>query len=464
MSTLECGEESAVSELTVETRNEVLALLERRDLSTLRSRLASMPGPDVAELLGELEKADRVILFRLLPRPTSAEVFAELDTESEGALVSDLTDEEARGLLAGLAPDDRTQLLEELPGLVTQRLLNLLSPADLAEARTLLGYPERSVGRLMTPDYVAVKARWTIRRALDHMRARGRESETISEIYVVDDSWRLLDAIELAAFVLADPDERVASIMDRSYASVFAHADRERAVELIARYDRYALPVVDSDGVLVGIVTIDDLLDVAEEEATEDFQRAAAIEPLATSYREASIWRLYRKRIGWLVALVLVALLSSAVIAAFEATLERVIALAFFIPLLIGAGGNTGAQSATLVVRGLATGDVKLRQWTRAVGKELVVGLALGATMGAASTVLGTLRGGVEVGIIVGLTMACIVLAANLVGGTLPFLLTRAGLDPAVASSPLIATIMDALGLLIYFAIAIAILSATGTL
>jgi magnesium transporter len=447
-----------------EVRDEILELVDRRDLGVLRTRLSAMSVPDVADLLHEVDKSDRVILFRLLPRRMSCEVFAELDGESEQWLITDLTDEEARRLLSGLAPDDRTQLLEELPGLVTQRLLNLLSPADLVEARFLLGYPEDSVGRHMTPKYVAVKAHWTVRQALEHIRARGREAETINEVYVVDGGWRLLDAVELSAFVLADPDMPVEGLMDRSFVSVFAHEDRERAVELIGRYDRYALPAVDSDGVLVGIVTIDDLMDVAEEEATEDFQRVAAIEPLDTTYREASIWLLYRKRIAWLIVLVFVALMSSAVIAAFEATLEAVIALAFFIPLLIGAGGNTGAQSATLVVRALATGDLRLRQYWRALSKELVVGFALGVTMGIASSVLGILRGGIEVGIVVGLTMMSIVLVANLVGATLPFLLTRAGFDPAVASSPLIATIMDAVGLLIYFTIAIVVLGATGVL
>jgi magnesium transporter len=453
-----------MSELTVETREEVHELLDRRDLVSLRRLLADMPVPDVADLLHELDKPDRVILFRLLPRPVSCEVFAELEGESGQSLILDLSDEEARRLLAGLAPDDRTQLLEELPGLMTQRLMNLLDPVDLAEARFLLGYPEESVGRLMTPDYVAVKAHWTVAQALDHIRRRGRESETINEVYVTDAAWRLLDAVELSAFVLGDPEESVESLMDMSFVSVFAHEDRERAVELIGRYDRYALPVVDSDGVLIGIVTVDDLLDVAEEEATEDFQLAAAVVPLDTTYREASVWRLYRKRVAWLVVLVFVALMSSAVIAAFEATLESVIALAFFIPLLIGAGGNTGAQSATLVVRALATGDLRLRQYGRALAKELAVGFLLGATMGAASSVLGVLRGGVEVGIVVGLTMMCIVLVANLVGGTLPFLLTKVGMDPAVASSPLIATIMDAVGLLIYFTIAIVVLGATGVL
>lgn len=453
-----------MSELTIETKDEVQELLERRDLGSLRAYLSSMPVPDIADLLREFEKANRVILFRLLPRRVSCDVFAELEGESEQALISDLTDEEARHLLAGLEPDDRTQLLEELPGVVTQRLLNLLTPTDLTEARFLLGYPEDSVGRLMTPKYVAVKAHWTIREALEHIRDRGHDAETITEVYVVGAGWRLLDAVELSALVLADLDDKVDSVMDRSFVSVVANEDRERAVELIRRYDRFALPAVDSDGVLVGIVTIDDLLDVAEEEATEDFQRVAAIAPLGITYREASVWILYRKRIAWLIMLVFIALLSSAVIAAFEKTLESVIALAFFIPLLIGAGGNTGAQSSTLVIRALATGDLKGSQLARALGKEIGVGFLLGVSMGIAASIVGVLRGGVDVGIVVGLTMLGIVLIANLIGALLPFLLTKLGLDPAVASSPLIQTFMDAIGLTLYFTIAVIVLGAAGAL
>jgi magnesium transporter len=451
-----------MSELAAEIRERALELLERRDLDQLRALLADLDAPRAAELLAGLERPDRTVVFRLLPRRLSASVFAELDAESEQALIEALTDDETRRILAELAPDDRTQLFEELPGRLVQRLLNLLPPDELAEARMLLGYPPESVGRLMTPDYVAVKEDWSIARALDHIRARGRESETIDEIYVTDAEWRLLDAIPLSELVLGDPEEPVASVMDRTFVSVGADDDRERAVELVARHDRYALPVVDSDGVLLGIVTIDDLLDVAEQEATEDIYLGAAIAPLDTSYRDAPAGRLYRKRIAWLLALVLVALLSSGVIALFESTLERTIALAFFLPLLIGAGGNTGAQSATLVVRALATGDLRLGQWSRALGKELAVGLALGATMGVASGALGIIRGGVEVGVVVGLAMVAIVLVANLVGGALPFLLTRIGLDPAVASSPLIATVMDAAGLLIYFTIATVVLGTTG--
>ncbi|MGE5543873.1 MAG: magnesium transporter, partial [Bacillota bacterium] len=357
-------------------------------------------------------------------------------------------------LLADLRPDDRTTLFEELPGQVTQRLLNLLSPEDLREARFLLGYPEFSVGRLMTPDYVAVRPEWTVAQALEHCRVKGKKSETLHVIYVVDAHWKLLDALELSRFIMARPEDKVEEIMNYSFVSLSAFDDREEAVKIMQKYDLFSLPVVDSSGVLVGLVTFDDVLDVAQEEATEDIYKGAAVTPLTTSYREASVWELYSKRIGWLVVLVFVSLLSAGVVAVFEETLQKVIALTIFIPLLLGSGGNAGAQSATLMVRALATGDLQLSQWLSTLAKELVVGVSLGVTLGVFSTVFGLVRGGWEIGLIVGLTTIGIILLASLIGGTLPFVLTRLKLDPAVASSPLITSVTDVLGLLIYFVIA----------
>jgi magnesium transporter len=436
------------------TKSTIQELLEQRKWSTLREAIVDIPGPDLADMLLSLNQSERVLLFSLLPRQLSSEVFADLAPNDKDDLLKGLTDEETRQLLADLPPDDRTTLLAELPGQVTQRLLNLLSPEDLKEARLLLGFPEESVGRLMTPDYVAVRPHWTISRALDHIREKGKDSETISVIYVIDEDWHLLDALEIQLFILADPNDTVEKIMDYTFVSLSAYDDREEAVRIMDRYNLSALPVIDQDGVLLGIVTVDDVLDVAREEATEDFQKSAAVSPLRISYREASVWSLYRKRIGWLLALVFVNLISSGIIAAYEEVLAASIALAFFIPLLIDTGGNTGAQSASLMIRSLATEDIELSDWLRTLGKELVEGIFLGVTMGVAAWVLGYWRGGVEVAFIVGLTMLSLVIIANLVGVGLPFLLTRLRLDPAVASSPLITTVVDAVGLLIYFSIA----------
>ena len=433
-------------------------LIEQRRWDHLRERIAEHSAPEVAELLLDLEKPDRVLLFRALPRPLSTKVFAYLEPETQNALLEELTDEETRRLLAEMSPDDRTPLLGEMPGQATQKLLNLLSSEDRRKAQQLLGYPEESVGRLMTPDYVAVRPHWKIAKALDHIRKLGIDRETINWIYVVDDSWKLIDALILRTFIVTEPEKTVEEIMDYRFVSISAIADREEAVRTIQRHDLEAVPVVDSEGVLVGIVTVDDVLDVAEMEATEDFHLYGAVRPLETSYRESSVWSLFRKRVSWLVVLVGVGLVSSSIIGAFEGTLESAISLAFFIPLLIGSGGNTGSQSATLMVRAIATGDLQLRQWGRALSKELAVGISLGLALGLATAALGTFRGGPEIGLIVGLTMVAIVLTANMLGALLPFILTQAKLDPAAASAPLIATVMDATGLVIYFTIATMIL------
>jgi len=413
------------------------------------------PIPDIADALLDLNKKNRVLAFRLIPREMSAEVFAYLEKEDRNALLKDLTDEETRRLLADLQPDDRTTLFEELPGQVTQRLLNLLSPEDLREARFLLGYPEYSVGRLMTPNYVAVRPEWTVAQALEHCRVKGKNSENLHIIYVVDANWKLLDAVELPRFIMAEPTQKVEEIMTNSFVvSLSAFDHQEEAVKMFEKYDLYSLPVLDSGGVLLGLVTFDDVFDVAQEETTEDIYKSAAVNPLTTSYREASIWELYSKRVGWLIVLVFVSLLSAGVLSFFEETLQKVIALSIFIPLLLGSGGNAGAQSATLMVRALATGDLQLSNWLSTAVKEMVVGLSLGATLGVLSSVFGFVQGGLEIGLIVGLTTVGIILLASLVGMILPFVLTRLELDPAVASSPLIKSITDFLGLLLYFLIA----------
>jgi magnesium transporter len=419
---------------------------------------ADTVAPELVDVLMELEKTDRVLFFRALPRDIATEVFASLEGETRDRLLQQFTDQETRQLLDNMSPDDRTDFLGELPGEVTQRLMNLLSAEDLKEAKSLLGYPDESVGRLMTPDYLAVRPNWTIRQALEHIRSRGHESETANVIYVVDERWHLLDSLSLQRFVMAEPDARVRDIMDEQYVSLGAYDDREEAVRKMQRYDRVALPVVDSSGVLIGIVTVDDIFDVAEEETTEDFHLASAIRPLRASYWETSKVFLFRSRIGWLAILVVINLISSGVIAAFEETLEAFVALAFFIPLIIDTGGNAGAQSATLMIRAISVGDVKLNQWGRAFVRELIIGLAIGITLGIMGMFLGFFRGGFDIGLVVLATMITMLLLTNIIGMILPFILTRFKLDPAVASGPLITSIADAVGLMIYFSYATLIL------
>jgi len=282
-------EVSIVEERTLVT---VKALMTAQNWDELRAAVGRLPLPDIAEMLGGVGKTDRVLIYRILPRVLAAEVAAYLDPADLHSLTQELSDAEARHLMSSLRPDDRTCFLGELPGRVTQHILNLLSPEDLREARELLGYPERSVGRLMTPDYVAVRPVWTGQQVLAHIRHRGRDSETINTIYVTDDRWVLLGVLDLKQVILAAPTALVNEVMHTPAVSLKASDDRERAVAIMQRHDSFALPVVDAEGVLLGIITSDDMMDVAQTEATEDFHHAAAVSPLADRYkrRESCSW------------------------------------------------------------------------------------------------------------------------------------------------------------------------------
>lgn len=445
--------------MLAEQIHDVHVLIEKRDWTAVRAAVNKLPEAEIAELLFELDTTDRMVLFRLLPRDTSAEVFAQLEYDQANVLLEEMTSEETRRLLAELSPDDRTQLFEELPGQVTQRLLNLLNPQDLAETRKLLGYPPESVGRLMTPDYIAVRPEWTIGKVLQHVRAKGHDSETVNVLYVTDAKWKLLDALDLRRFILADPENTVDQIMDYTFIALQATEDREEAVRTMERYDLAVVPVMDTAGVLVGIVTFDDVLDVAQEEVTEDFHKAAAVTPLRGSYRDATFSSLYNKRVGWLVTLVFVNILSGAVIHYFEDTITANVALVFFLPLLIASSGNAGSQTSTLMVRALAMGDVELSDWGRLLGKEVLVALALGLSMAGAVAVIGIIRGGPMIGLVVALTMVTVVIVGSIIGTGMPFLLSRFNYDPATSSTPLITSLADISGVLIYFAIASALLS-----
>jgi len=439
---------------------EIVQLIRERQWTDMRDALVIWPPAEVADLIGSIDEPARVLLLRFLPRDYEAEVFAELTPGMQNDLLKELTNRELRGLLSELSPDDRTALIDEMPAEVTRRLLGLLSPEDLAETRQLLGYPEGSVGRVMTPCFVDIRADMTAAEALERIRERGSESETVNVVYVTDAAGKLWDEISLRHLILAKPEKLVEDIMDGSFVSLSGYSDQEEAVAMIRKYNYLALPVVDSAGVLIGIVTIDDLMDVAEAEVTEDFQKMGAVSLQAEgggpieSIREAAVSVLFRSRIGWLVLLVAVNILSGFEMSFFTDTIAATVALVFFLPLLVGSGGNAGSQSATLLVRALATGNVKMGDLRRMFIKELAVSALLGATMSAAVCGLAFYRGGARVGITVALAMVVIVTASSLVGLLLPFILYKMGKDPAAASAPLVASIADISGILIYFSIA----------
>jgi magnesium transporter len=438
---------------------EIQELIAKGQLKAVSERFKSRADPEIADLLIGLDKPHQILAYRALPRKRAADVFAYLEPEDQDSLLEALTDADTRALLADLNPDDRTEMLEELPATVTRRLMQLLSPEDLAEARQLLGYPEESVGRLMTPDYIRLRAEWTVEHALEHIRKYGRDSEIFNILYVTDSEGLLVDLVRLRRIILAPPGTVIKDILSYNCVSICAFDDREVAVEVIQRYDVNALPVVDSEGVLVGIVTVDDIMDVAEEEVTEDIQKGVAVAPLETKYSAAGPAQLFRKRIGWLLILIFVNLISASVISGYEEYVVQYITLALFMPLVIASGGNCGAQSATLMVRAISVGDLEISDWLSAVTKEVFVGLLLGIAMAIIAGVVGQLYGGdTKIAIIVGLSMISIVFVANTFGALLPFVLSRLKVDPAAASTPLITSLMDVLGLIIYFSIAVVIL------
>jgi magnesium transporter len=429
-------------------------------IKAISEELASWANPEVADYILGLNKPHQILVYRALPRERAADVFAYFDPDDQDTFLEALTDADTRSLLANLSPDDRTAMLEELPATVQRRLMQLLTPEDLAESRQLLGYPEESVGRLMTPDYIRIRAEWTCEQALAHIRKYGRDSEIFNILYVTDANTRLVDIVRMRRLIMAPPSTVIKDMLNYQVVSLSAYDDREVAVEQIQRYDVNALPVVDSEGVLVGIVTVDDIMDVAEEEVTEDIQKGVAVAPLETKYSAAGPTQLFRKRIGWLLILILVNLISAGVISSYENYVKEFITLALFMPLVIASGGNCGSQSATLMVRAIATGDLDLSDWLKAVGKETFVGLILGVAMALIAGFVSKLYGGdLKIAIIVALSMISIVFVANAFGALLPFLLSRMRIDPAAASSPLITSIMDVLGLMIYFSIAVLVLT-----
>jgi magnesium transporter len=430
----------------------------QKDLRGLRSLYKDVPPADLAHIFQNLEKNHRLLFFRSLPRSTAAQVFAHLEHDEENILITELTDTETRQLLHDLDPDDRTEFFEELPGRVTQKILNLLDDENIAEIRMLLGYPEDTIGRLMTPDYIAVRPSWTIYQATEHVRQWGNKSETSDVIYVTNTAWELLGAVSLRNLVIANPDSTVEMIMKKPAIAINANADQESAVHMMQKYDVGVLPVTDDNNILVGIITVDDVLDIAEEETTEDFHRSAAVGAFQENFLKTSIFFLYKKRIGWLVLLTFINIISGAIILSYEATLEQALVLVAFLPLLIDSAGNSGSQSATLAIRAMATGDVTTDDWFRIIWREFRVALFLGATMGGAVWILGVFRAGGLIALVIALTMVIVVMMGSIIGVSLPFILHKFKLDPATASSPLVTSMADIFGVLIYLAIAKAIL------
>ncbi len=450
--------------------DELAAAVHEGNYSRLRDLVRNRHANDLAEILTDLSLEDQVIVFRFLPRKNAAAVFEYLSLESQEALLKAMAQEDVAALLNNMAPDDRTMFLEELPAAVTRQLLSMLTPAERAVALRLLGYPEGSVGRLMTPHYVSVREHWTVKEVLDYVRTHGQDSETLNVIYVVDEQGLLIDDIRIREFLLTSLDNHVSGLMDRRFVALKATDDQTAAVAAFRQYDRSALPVTDTGGNLIGIVTIDDVLDVAEAAATKDIQQIGGSEALDEPYMRIAFSRMVRKRAGWLTALFLGEMLTATAMGVFELEISKAVVLALFVPLIISSGGNSGSQATSLVIRALALGEVGLADWWRVMRREVLAGLALGAILG----MVGFLRISIWsafssiygphwllVALTVSLSLVGVVLWGTLVGSLLPFVLRRMGFDPATSSAPFVATLVDVTGLIIYFTVALIVLRGT---
>ena len=446
---------------------EIRDFIAERNFGALRELFREMPPADVAEVILDLDEDEQVIIFRLLPNALAADVFEYLEPEPQQQLLRAMAHEQVAAILNEMSPDDRTALLEEMPSAAARQLIKLLTPEERRVAQALLGYPEDSVGRLMTPDFIAVHDDWTIKEVLDHIREFGRDSETLNVIYVVDDRGKLIDDLRMREFLLRPLEAKVSDFRDRAFVALKVNDSQEEALNAFLKYDRVALPVVDSNGILVGIVTSDDMLDVAEEEATEDIQKFGGMEALDEPYMRISLLRMVRKRAGWLVILFLGEMLTASAMGYYEGEIAKAVVLALFLPLIISSGGNSGSQASTLIIRAMALGELTLRDWFRVMRKEIMAGLLLGCVLG----VIGFMRVAVWsqfstiygphwllVALTVGFALIGVVLWGSISGSMLPFILRRVGADPATSSAPFVATLVDVTGLIIYFSIALLIM------
>ncbi|MDR3194160.1 MAG: magnesium transporter [Tannerella sp.] len=449
-----------------EIKNRFHVLIENKDWKIIKLQLNILEPLHIAEIIEILDEADAVVLFRLLPRVLAKETFQYLSHEEQEDIIEGLAtnSNQIASLLNDLDPDDRTAFFEELPGKVSQRLVQMLSKEEREIATRLLGYPEDSIGRLMTPEYVAIKPYFTVEQALRHIRKFGHDSETLNVIYVVNDQWKLIDDIRIKELILASPEQVISGMTDNRFVALNAYDDQEIAVKVFQDQDRVALPVLDTDGTLMGIVTIDDVMDVAEEESTEDFQKFGGTEGLDLSYTRISLLELVKKRAGWLTVLFFGEMLTASAMGFFEQEISKAVVLALFVPLIISSGGNSGSQAASLIIRSLALDELKLRNWWYVMKKEIFSGLMLGSILGITGffRILIWQQTGIYdygeywawIGVSVSLSLLFIVLWGTLSGSMIPFILKRAGLDPATASAPFVATLVDVTGLIIYFTIA----------
>ncbi len=442
--------------------------LETGDMEALSEICETLPAEDLAEIVVQLEPLGLANFFEKVPELKATEIFELLDVDVQKSVLNSLSNQRVAAIINEMNPDDRTELLESLPHSVTRQLLSFLKPRERKEAQRLLEFPKDSIGRLMTPDFLAIKQEWDVERVLDFIRRNGEGKETLNEVYVVDDKGRLVDEISIRKLLLSTLDRKIVDIMDRQFVTLSAYQPEEEAIQVFKKYSsRTALPVSDEGGFLLGIVTIDDILHLAEKETTEDIHKQGGVEALNKPYLNAPLKEMVGKRAPWLTILFLGEMFTATAMSFFEKEISRAVVLALFIPLIISTGGNAGSQAASLVIRAIALGEVTFADWWFVFRREILVGFILGAALG----LIGLLRIVVWnafaspygdhwflIALTVYFSLIFVVAWGTLIGSLFPLILKRLGADPATSSAPFVATFIDVTGIVIYFNIALLLL------
>jgi len=419
---------------------------------------------DIAETLSEMHSDERLLAFLKVPKQYKAEVFSHLDPDFQEETIRSIGSEEMAEILNGMTPDDRTSLFEDFPDELIKYSINLLNPQERRIALKLLGYNSDSIARLMTPYYIQIRKEWSVKRCLQQIKKVGKKVETMNHLYVVDERNRLIDDITIGSLLLSDEDTLISDITDNHFVAITTTTSKEDAVSYFEKYDRTALPIVTEAGVLVGIVTIDDILDQIEQQNTEDIQKFGGLEALDVPYTQTSMLEMVKKRGFWLIILFFSEMLTASAMGYFEDEIQKAVVLALFVPLIISSGGNTGSQAATLIIRAMALQEITIKDWWYVMRKEIFTGLFLGGILG----IIGFFRiliwqetglfnygeHWVFVGLSIGFSLMLIVLWGTLSGSMVPFILKKLKLDPATSSAPFVATLVDVTGLIIYFSVA----------
>lgn len=443
------------SELRQLVRNQLELLLEQGNLEGAKALLVPVQPVDIAEAIEGLPESMQVIAFRLLSKAEAIQVYEHLDSTVQQSLIQEFKRQEVLDIVDKMSPDDRARLFDELPAKVVRRLLSQLSLEERRSTALLLGYEEDTAGRIMTPEYISLKENLTVRETLERIRALANTSEVIYYLYVTDTSRHLTGIVSLRDLVIASPETTLGEILTRDVVFVHTDTDQEEVARTIQRYDLLAVPVVDREDRLVGVVTVDDVIDILEQEATEDIYALGGLQSDGDNYFQTNLVTVARRRVVWLFVLLLTNTVTGTIIRSQEALLQQAVTLAAFIPLLTGTGGNVGAQSSTVVIRGLNTEDIKDMGAGKVIFREALAGILLGLVLGIMATVWAYwLQGNLFIAFVVGIALVAIALLASVAGSALPFLFRSLGLDPALMSAPFITTAVDVLGVLIYFNIA----------